>query len=68
MATSKELALDIMSTTQELSTELDTWVTKGRKISAKRARKITLKLASMFKDFRHMSVAESKESADDTEE
>jgi Holliday junction resolvasome RuvABC DNA-binding subunit len=68
MATSKEVAQNIMTLTQELNTELETWVSKGRKVAAKRARKLTLQLASEYKEFRHLSVAESKGSEEDTTE
>jgi len=63
MATSKEVANDIISKMEELATELTTWNEKGRKASAKRSRKATIELQKLFKDFRHMSVEETKSSA-----
>jgi hypothetical protein len=68
MATSKEVALNIMSTTEELTAELDAWTNKGRKVAAKRARKLTLQIATMYKEFRHLSVAEAKASGGDDAE
>ena len=59
MSTSKETAADILAMTEELSKELNDWIEKGRKASAKRARKYTLDLEKKFKVFRKQSVMDS---------
>lgn len=70
MATSIDHANKLIDIMNELKAELDTWVNKGRKASAKRARKHTLAFQQTAKDFRRMSVQEcsTKKGADDTEE
>lgn len=57
---SKETASDIIASVEELGKELLDWVDKGKKASAKRARKHTLDLEKKFKVFRKQSVIDSK--------
>jgi hypothetical protein len=58
--TSKETAADILAQTEALAKDLVDWVEKGKKASAKRARKATLDLEKTFKVFRKQSVIDSK--------
>jgi len=60
MSTSKETATDIVALVEELTKELNDWTEKGKKASAKRARKHTLDLEKKFKVFRKQSVIDSK--------
>lgn len=53
-------ASDILAKVEELQKDLNDWVEKGKKASAKRARKHTLDLEKNFKVFRKQSVIDSK--------
>jgi hypothetical protein len=57
---SVEIANDIREKLNELDGELETWIVKGTKAAAKRARKKTLELEKLFKAFRKESVSDSK--------
>lgn len=54
------MANDIKTVVASLVEELDDYASKKKKVAAKRARKQTLELAQMFKDFRKQSVADCK--------
>ncbi len=56
---SLKLAEEITSKVSELVDELSVYVSKQRKASAKRARKVTLELGELFKKFRKVSVSDS---------
>ena len=57
---SVKIAGEIKTKVAELMDELTTYVEKGRKVSAKRARAATVELTKMFKAFRKSSVADCK--------
>jgi hypothetical protein len=57
---SVEIANDIREKMNDLDAELETWIVKGNKAAAKRARKKTIELEKLFKLFRKASVADSK--------
>jgi len=57
---SVEIVSGIKGLIEELVAELDDYAIKKKKVAAKRARKQTLELAKLFKDFRSQSVADCK--------
>lgn len=61
MSASTETSKDIRAKLEELTKELTDYEEKGKKASAKRARKHTLDLEKMFKVFRKQSVLDAKE-------
>lgn len=54
------IASDIKKVITELIDELDDYSSNKKKIAAKRARKKTLELTELFKNFRKQSVADCK--------
>ena len=57
---SVEIANDIKVVVETLVTELNDYSAKKKKVAAKRARKQTLELSKLFKEFRKQSVADCK--------
>jgi hypothetical protein len=57
---SHEVAINIIKDIEQLKIELDDWIINGKKIAAKRARKLTLSLTKIMKDFRSLSVKDSE--------
>lgn len=55
-----ETVTKIKTMMEELNVELDSFMTKGNKQAAKRARKVTLNLEKDFKIFRKESVQSGK--------
>lgn len=56
---SMEMVESIKEKMVMLASEMDDYSVKKRKVSGKRARKITLELTEMFKKFRKQSVIDS---------
>lgn len=54
------LATDIIEAMTQLRAELDDWTSNGKKVAAKRARKLTLSLTKTMKDFRSASVKDAE--------
>ena len=57
---SVEVASDIVTVVEQLVEELNDYSSNRKKIAAKRARKQTLELGKLFKEFRKQSVADCK--------
>lgn len=57
--TSIDHANEMIETMEVLQAELIDWISKGKKAAAKRARKHTLTLQALSKNFRRTSVSES---------
>jgi len=55
---SKETGLKIIELTETLTNEINNWIEKGNKSSAKRARKLTLDFEKLGKQFRKESVSD----------
>lgn len=56
----KELVYQIKAQMEAFSKDADAQVVKGNKAAGTRARKAALELSKMLKEFRKVSVAESK--------
>ena len=57
---SKKIAEELIDDMDALKGQLETWIEKSRKVSAKKARKMTSLMSAKMKEFRRLSVADCK--------